>query len=138
MFIEIRSSIIVKRTSSELRRSSIFVDHALLVFLCRAVVQSCSPAVAQSYNLQPRSLTAYSLQPNSLTAYSLIFLEILFKFNQTETSVATQIMINTIGSRIFCHRRGILEFIEQILREVHLGIPELLDTLALIHNIGSN
>jgi hypothetical protein len=69
---------------------------------------------------------------------SLIFLKILFKFNQTETPVSTQIMINTICSRIFCHGRGILEIVEQILREIHLGIPELLDTLTLIHNTGSN
>jgi hypothetical protein len=92
-----------------------------------------------AYSLQP---TAYSLKPKAYSlqpiAFLLILLKILFEFYQAETSETTQIMINTIGCRVFCHGRSILEIIKQILSEVHLGIPELLDTLALIHNMGSN
>jgi hypothetical protein len=84
--------------------------------------------------------SAFSLHPSSFSlhpkAHSLIFLKILLEFYQAKTPVTTQIMINTICSRIFCHGRRILKIIEKILGKVYLGIPELLDTLALIHNVG--
>ena len=66
-----------------------------------------------------------------------VLLKILLELNQRETSEPAQvIVIYPVGWRIFSHGGNILEVIKVVFMKFDLWIVELLNTLALIHNVG--
>ncbi len=85
---------------------------------CRMLVYPVS-----SIKYPVSSIQFFFRSPAASIPAQSVLLKILFKFNQAKTSVTTQIMINTVRSRIFCHGRSILKIVKQIFSEVHSSDP---------------